>query len=118
MTQAQKAYQFEDSFDAQTKAIVERTSKELISSFDAERFYMQHINNVPLLSKEDEEHWGFEMDDAREKMMMIVFDTKPGISMIIKQVSAFCRGELKLKDLIGHRQMEEEEREESCDQRF
>ncbi|MBQ9817117.1 MAG: sigma-70 family RNA polymerase sigma factor [Proteobacteria bacterium] len=115
MTQAQKAYQFEDSFDAQTKAIVERTSKELISSFDAERFYMQHINNVPLLSKEDEEHWGFEMDDAREKMMMIVFDTKPGISMIIKQVSAFCRGELKLKDLIGHRQMEEEEREESCD---
>lgn len=115
MTLAENAYSFEDSVDTQTKAIIEKTSKELISSFDAERFYMQRINNVPLLSKEDEEHWGFEMDDAREKMMMIVFNTKPGISMIIKQVSAFCNGELKLKDLLGHRQMEDDEREESSD---
>ena len=33
--------------------------------------------------------------------------------MIHEHVSAYCRGELKLKDLIGHKQMEEEEREES-----
>ena len=78
-------------------------------------YYKQNINSLPLLSREDEERLGFEMDDAREKMMMAVFSTKPGVSMILDQVHAFCRGELKLKDLLGHRQMEDDEREESSE---
>ena len=117
MSQNQNAYQMnhDEAWEIQAQEIVERASKDLISGFDAERFYMHRINNVPLLTREEEEHWGYEMDDAREKMMMAVFNTKPGIDMIIKQVSAFCRGELKLKDLLGHRQMEDEEREESSE---
>lgn len=117
MLNTENAYQINQDDSAETLAleIMERASKNADSSFSAERFYMHCINNVPLLSREDEEHWGFEMDDAREKMMMAVFNTKPGVDMIIQQVSAFCRGELKLKDLLGHRQMEEEEREESSE---
>lgn len=115
MTQAQKQYQSEESWEDMARDIAERASKDMTSDFDSEKYYLQHINSVPLLSKEDEEHWGFEMDDAREKMMMAVFHTKPGISMIIDQVSAFCRGDLKLKDIIGHRQMEDDEREESSE---
>lgn len=79
------------------------------------QFYKQCVNELPLLSREDEERLGFEMNDAREKMMMAVFNTPIGVKMILDQVSAFCRGEIKLKDLIGHRQMEEEEREESSE---
>ena len=113
MVQADNAYNLEDTFEDQSP--VSDSPKDQAGSLDAERFYMQHIKGVPVLSKEDEEHWGFEMDDARERMMMSVFHTKPGVDMIIEQVRAFCRGELKLKDLLGHRQMEDDEREESSE---
>ncbi len=114
MAQAQKAYQLEDWQD-ETQAVAQRASKDLIPSLSSESYYMHCINHVPLLSKEDEEHWGFEMDDARQSIMLSVFNTKPGVQMITQQVSAFCCGELKLKDLIGHRQMEDDEREESSE---
>lgn len=82
---------------------------------DALRYYKQYVNSLPLLSREEEEHLGFEMDDARRNMMMAVFSIKPGVTRIHRQVSAFCNGELKLKDIIGHKQMEDEEREESSE---
>jgi RNA polymerase primary sigma factor len=114
MLQTNQNYQ--PNFEDEAQAIMEKASKELAESgIDSEHYYLHCINNVPLLSREDEEHWGREMDEARQKMMMAVFNTKPGIDMILAQVSAFCRGELKLKDLLGHRQMEDEEREESSD---
>ena len=104
------------TFENEARSIIEKAAKALISSdVDSEHYYLHCINNVPLLSREDEEHLGREMDDARHTMMMAVFNTKPGVKMILEQVSAFCRGELKLKDLLGHRQMEDDEREESSD---
>lgn len=78
-------------------------------------YYVNYIKSFPVLSHEDEMHLGKEMDEAREQMMLAAFGTQAGISMILRQVSAFCRGELKLKDIIGHRQMESDEREESCE---
>lgn len=81
--------------------------------FDSAHYYLNRIGKIELLSREDEERLGAQMDEAREKMMLAVFGTQAGISMIHDHVSAYCRGELKLKDLIGHKQMEEEEREES-----
>lgn len=113
MSQAEKEYRFEDHWEDEAQAIAERTSKDL--GIDSVNYYLNRINHVPLLSREEEEHLGFEMDDARDTMMMAVFNTRPGIAMISRQVSAFCRGELKLKDLLGHRQMEEDEREESSE---
>ena len=103
-------------FENKTRAIIENSARELASSdVDPEHYYLHCINNVPLLSREDEENLGHEMDNSRHIMMMAVFNTKPGVNMILNQVSAFCRGELKLKDLLGHRQMEDDEREESSD---
>ena len=78
-------------------------------------YYIRRIKSVPLLSREDEEYFGAEMDQAREQMMLAAFGTQAGVSIILKQISAFCNGELKLKDLIGHRQMEDDEREESSE---
>ena len=114
MATADKAYQLEDVLD-DMKSVMERSSNDAKNDFSPERYYMQLIKKVPVLTRDDEERFGFEMDDARERMMMSVFNTKSGVDMIIDQVSAFCRGELKLKDLIGHRQMEDDEREESSD---
>ncbi|MBR4984572.1 MAG: sigma-70 family RNA polymerase sigma factor [Proteobacteria bacterium] len=115
MIQSNKAYSSTESWEDDAIAIAERASKDLANGIDSLQFYQKRINSIPLLSRDDEEFWGKEMDEAREAMMMAVFNTKPGINMIIEQVSAFCRGELKLKDLIGHKQMEEDEREESSD---
>lgn len=81
----------------------------------AANYYKQCVNSLPLLSREDEEHWGFEMDDARQHMMMAVFRTSPGVHIILEQVKAFCRGDIKMKDILGHRQMEDDEREESSE---
>lgn len=115
MVQTNKAYSSAESWEDEAIAIAERASKELASGIASIQYYQKRINSIPLLSREQEEFWGQEMDEARETMTMAVFNTKPGINMIIDQVSAFCRGELKLKDLIGHKQMEEDEREESSD---
>ncbi len=115
MIQTNKAFSSTESWEDEAIAIAERASKDLANGIDSLQFYQKRINSIPLLSREEEEYWGQEMDDAREAMMMTVFNTKPGIKMIIEQVSAFCRGELKLKDLIGHKQMEEDEREESSE---
>ena len=106
---------YEDSWNNETLSIAEAATSSLSSGFSSVNYYLNRISNVPLLSREDEEHWGAEMDDARQNIMMAVFNTKLGISMILEQVEAFCRGELKLKDLLGHRQMEDEEREESSE---
>ena len=105
----------DDSWTNDTLSIADVATSGLSSGFSSVNYYLNRISNVPLLSREDEEHWGCEMDEARQKIMMAVFNTKPGIRMILDQVEAFCRGDLKLKDLIGHRQMEDEEREESSD---
>ena len=115
MVQTNKAYSSAESWEDEAIAIAERASKDLASGIASIQYYQKRINSIPLLSREQEEFWGQEMDEARETMTMAVFNTKPGINMIIDQVSAFCRGELKLKDLIGHKQMEEDEREESSD---
>lgn len=112
MSQAEKNFRFEETWE-ETQAVAERASKDM--DIDSDNCYLNHINHVPVLTREEEEYWGCEMDEARETMMMAVFHTRPGIAMISRQISAFCRGELKLKDLLGHRQMEEEEREESCE---
>lgn len=84
-----------------------------IGGFDSAHYYLNRIGGIALLTREDEERLGAQMDESREKMMLAVFGTQAGITMIFEQVSAYCRGELKLKDLIGHKQMEDEEREES-----
>ncbi|MCL2325063.1 MAG: sigma-70 family RNA polymerase sigma factor [Proteobacteria bacterium] len=102
--------------DANERAASARQASEALEpGFDSVRHYLHRIGSVPLLTREDEEFWGREMDAAREQMMMAVFGTQIGVTMILNQVSAFCRGELKLKDLIGHRQMELDEREESSE---
>lgn len=113
MSQVEKNFRFEESWEEDAQVAAERASKDL--GMDAGNYYLNCINHAPVLSREEEEYWGSEMDKARETMMMAVFNTRPGISMISRQISAFCRGELKLKDLLGHRQMEEDEREESSE---
>ena len=82
---------------------------------DSGAYYRQLIRSFPQLSREAEELLGFRMDEAREQMMLSVFGTKAGIGIILKQVSDFCSGKLKLKDLIGHKNMEDDEREESAE---
>ena len=106
----------DSNFENEAMAIMERATKDLsATAIDSEHLYLNRINSIPLLSREDEAHWGQQMDAARQTMMMAVFNTKPGIDIILSQVRAFCRGELKLKDLLGHRQMEDDEREESSE---
>ncbi len=78
-------------------------------------YYTRRIKALPTLTRELEEFYGNEMDESREQMMLAAFGTKAGVSIILNQVSAFCNGELKLKDLIGHKQMEDDEREESSE---
>ncbi len=102
---------FENEFSVEEhlKSVVDNIKD---SSFNVEKAYIQAISKVPVLTKDEEAHWGFEMDDSRKKMMACVFSTRLGIEMILNQISSFCRGELKLKDLLGHRQMDDDEREE------
>ena len=90
-------------------------AEKSIRQENTELYYVNYIKSFPVLSHEDEMHLGQEMDEAREQMMLAAFGTQAGVSMILRQVSAFCRGELKLKDIIGHRQMESDEREESSE---
>ena len=111
MLSAQK--DFASEHDSQTSEKLAKICRELSEESSSLQFYKQCVNELPLLSREDEERLGYEMTDAREKMMRAVFNTQPGVCMVFNQVSAFCRGEIKLKDLVGHRQMEEDEREES-----
>ena len=115
MLQTNENHRSEDNWTNETCSIADAAISGISTGFSSVNYYLSRISNVPLLSREDEEHWGCEMDEARQKIMIAVFSTKPGIDMILEQVEAFCRGELKLKDLIGHRQMEDEEREESSD---
>ena len=111
MLSAQK--DFASEHDSQTSEKLAKICRELSEESSSLQFYKQSVNELPLLAREDEERLGYEMTDAREKMMRAVFNTKPGVCMILDQVSAFCRGEIKHKDLVGHRQMEDDEREES-----
>jgi RNA polymerase primary sigma factor len=115
MLQTNDKSRSEDIWNNETLSIADAATSGISTGFSSVNYYLNRISSIPLLSREDEEHWGCEMDEARQQIMMAVFSTKPGIDMILEQVEAFCRGELKLKDLIGHRQMEDEEREESSD---
>ncbi len=113
MLNAQKDYVSES--DSQVSEKLAKICRDLSEENSSLQFYKQSVNTLPLLSREDEERLGFEMNDAREQMMRAIFNSRPGVKMILEQVSAYCRGEIKLKDLIGHRQMEDEEREVSSD---
>lgn len=113
MLNAQKEYVSES--DSQVSEKLAKICRDLSEENSSLQFYKQSVNTLPLLSREDEERLGFEMNDAREQMMRAIFNSRPGVKMILDQVSAYCRGEIKLKDLIGHRQMEDEEREVSND---
>ena len=90
-------------------------AEKSIRQENTELYYVNYIKSFPVLSHEEEMHLGQEMDEAREQMMLAAFGTQAGVSMILRRVSAFCNGELKLKDIIGHRQMESDEREESSE---
>lgn len=98
------------------RASKEQTKREKDYSFDPLTFYMRNIGNVALLSRDDELALGKAMEDARQRISRIVFSVQPGVDIILGEVEAFCRGELRLKDLIGHKQMEDAEREEQAAQ--
>lgn len=84
-------------------------------SLNGAGFYNNIIKSFPKLDQDAEAYLGQMMDNAREQMMVAAFGTKAGASIIMKQLSAFCDGQLKLKDLIGFCQLEDDEREESAE---
>ncbi|MFA5624692.1 MAG: sigma-70 family RNA polymerase sigma factor [Bradymonadales bacterium] len=102
----------EESETSQSTFVSKKHSKE--GSFDLVSFYLRTIGNVPLLSREEEVALGMRMDEARERIAKIVFSLPAGVDIILNEVEAFCRGDLRLKDLLGHKQMEESEREEQA----
>lgn len=82
---------------------------------ESNTYFRKLVRSFPVLDAEAEKRLGKTMDDAREQMMIAAFSTKAGINIILEQVSAFCSGDLKLKDILGHRQLEDDEREELSD---
>ena len=85
MLSAQK--DFASEHDSQTSEKLAKICRELSEESSSLQFYKQSVNELPLLAREDEERLGYEMTDAREKMMRAVFNTKPGVCMILDQVS-------------------------------
>ena len=75
MLSAQK--DFASEHDSQTSEKLAKICRELSEESSSLQFYKQSVNELPLLAREDEERLGYEMTDAREKMMRAVFNTKP-----------------------------------------
>ena len=95
--------------------IAARHGEDAELAFDSVRYYFHKISTIPLLTREDEIRLGQEMEDARTQITDAIFSSTVGVNYLRHQVEAFSRGDLRLKDLIGYRQMDDSEREEHAE---
>ena len=74
--------------------------------------YLKKIGSVKLLTREGEVEIAKEIEEGRETVLRAVYRCRAGALRVLVRLEAFKNDKAKLKDLIGHKQLEEDERQE------
>ncbi len=82
------------------------------SDLDPVKMYLKKIGTVGLLTREGEVEIAKEIESAREAVIAAIFRCPAGVARVLERLESFKAGDAKLKDLIGHKQLENPEREE------
>ncbi|MDX9720933.1 MAG: RNA polymerase sigma factor RpoD [Myxococcota bacterium] len=86
--------------------------EEEASGLDPVKMYLKKIGAVALLTRDGEVEIAKEIEAGRDAVLAAILQCPAGFQRVVHRLEQFRSGSAKLKDLIGHRQLEEPERAE------
>ena len=86
------------------------TDEVTFSNLDPVKMYLKRICTVDLLTREGEVEIAKRIEAGRLEVIDTVFTCSAGVARILQKLEEFRDGDAKLKDLIGHQQLNEKER--------
>jgi RNA polymerase primary sigma factor len=84
------------------------------SGLDPVKMYLKKIGSVDLLTREGEVEIAKQIEEGRALVVDTVLRCRAGVLQIARKLDELKDGTSKLKDLIGHQQLDEGERQGRC----
>jgi RNA polymerase primary sigma factor len=84
------------------------------SGLDPVKMYLKKIGTVDLLTREGEVEIAKQIEAGRQQVVETVLRCRAGVLQIARKLDELKDGTSKLKDLIGHQQLDEGERQGRC----
>jgi len=82
-------------------------------ALDPVKMYLKRIGRVDLLTREGEVEIAKQIESGRNEVINAILGCSPGVAHILDRLESFKNGTAKLKDLIGHQQLNQDERSEN-----